>query len=134
MEHHDSTLAGHPGQYKTWELITRDYWWPRMGQDIKEYIKGCEKCQTTKKHRTKPRGYLHPHDIPTEPWQIVGTDMIGELPMAGGFNAISVYVCHFTKRIRLVPTHITINLEGMARMYRDKIFATHGLPKVFVHD
>ena len=27
-EHHDSTSAGHPGRYKTQELITRDYWWP----------------------------------------------------------------------------------------------------------
>jgi hypothetical protein len=26
--HHDSPLAGHPGQHKTRELITRDYWWP----------------------------------------------------------------------------------------------------------
>ncbi|GJF00540.1 hypothetical protein PsYK624_168330 [Phanerochaete sordida] len=27
---HDSIVAGHPGRYKTHELITRDYWWPRL--------------------------------------------------------------------------------------------------------
>ena len=27
-EHHDSHVAGHPGRYKTQELITRNYWWP----------------------------------------------------------------------------------------------------------
>lgn len=33
-EHHDSRLAGHPGQYKTHELITRNYWWPRILRDV----------------------------------------------------------------------------------------------------
>jgi hypothetical protein len=25
-EHHDSIVAGHPGRYKTQELITKNYW------------------------------------------------------------------------------------------------------------
>ena len=25
---HDSKLAGHPGRWKTLELISRNYWWP----------------------------------------------------------------------------------------------------------
>ena len=28
--HHDATDAGHPGQDKTLELITWNYWWPTM--------------------------------------------------------------------------------------------------------
>jgi hypothetical protein len=27
-KNHNSTFAGHPGRYKTAELITRNYWWP----------------------------------------------------------------------------------------------------------
>ena len=26
--HHDTPIAGHPGQWKTLELVTRNYWWP----------------------------------------------------------------------------------------------------------
>ena len=33
-EHHDSCLVGHPGQYKTHELITRNYWWPHILWDV----------------------------------------------------------------------------------------------------
>ena len=29
-DHHDNPLAGHPGCYKTQELIQRNYWWPQM--------------------------------------------------------------------------------------------------------
>src|SRR6202795_3427796 len=39
--HHDSTLAGHPGQWKTLELVSRNYWWPGMTKFIVEYGKRC---------------------------------------------------------------------------------------------
>lgn len=47
---HDRVSAGHPGRYKTHELIARDYWWPRIQGDVRIYVEGCETCQ-----RTKPR-------------------------------------------------------------------------------
>lgn len=85
-------------------------------------------------HHTKPVSKLHPHDIPTEQWEIVGTDMIGELPKAGGFDATSVFTNKFTKRLRLVLMHTTVTSEGMARIFQDWIFSLHGLPQKFVHD
>ena len=39
--HHDSLLAGHPGQEKTYELVSRNYTWPRVRQFINSYIKSC---------------------------------------------------------------------------------------------
>jgi hypothetical protein len=27
---HDTKLAGHPGRWKTLELVSRNYWWPQM--------------------------------------------------------------------------------------------------------
>ena len=46
--HHDTPLAGHPGWYKTHELITRNYWWPGIMKDIRKYVEGCKKCQRAK--------------------------------------------------------------------------------------
>jgi hypothetical protein len=37
-EHYDSIAAGHPGRYKTQELITCNYWWPYIQSDIRKYI------------------------------------------------------------------------------------------------
>jgi hypothetical protein len=47
QQFHDN-LMGHPGQWKTLELIIREYYWPGMTEFIKAYIKGCATCQTTK--------------------------------------------------------------------------------------
>ena len=45
---HLDPMAGHPGVAKTLELITREYWWPRMKEDIEKYIKACHECQINK--------------------------------------------------------------------------------------
>ena len=43
--HHDLPVAGHGGQWKMVELVTRNYWWPGVTRDVKKYVLGCDKCQ-----------------------------------------------------------------------------------------
>jgi hypothetical protein len=35
---HDSKVADHMGQDKTKELIRRNIWWPKMNEDIIQYV------------------------------------------------------------------------------------------------
>eukprot|EP00963_Diacronema_lutheri_P012973 scaffold2153_cov424-Pavlova_lutheri.AAC.1 len=39
MTTHDLPYAGHPGVHKTTELLTRQYYWPGMHEDVKSYCK-----------------------------------------------------------------------------------------------
>ena len=39
--HHDTPVAGHPGQWKTLELVTHNYWWPGINMQVKNYVSGC---------------------------------------------------------------------------------------------
>ncbi|EUC65928.1 Transposon Tf2-1 polyprotein, putative [Rhizoctonia solani AG-3 Rhs1AP] len=41
---HDALSAGHPGQLRTLELISRTYWWPSMKKSVKSYVEHCEVC------------------------------------------------------------------------------------------
>ena len=85
-EHHDSIAAGHPGRYKTQELITRDYWWPYIQADVRKYVDGCETCQRTKVHQGKLHAPLHLNEIPKYPWEHISIDIIGELPESQGYS------------------------------------------------
>ena len=38
-EHHDTPIAGHPGRDKTLELVSRNYWWPKMRQDYDSFYR-----------------------------------------------------------------------------------------------
>jgi len=44
-ENHNSVDVGYPGQQRMLELIKRNYWWPRIKEDIKKYIQGYFKYQ-----------------------------------------------------------------------------------------
>jgi hypothetical protein len=63
IQQYHHKLMGHPGEWKTIELIIRDFWWPGITTFVKAYIKGCATCQTTK---IKPlvKVPLKPNEIP----------------------------------------------------------------------
>ena len=59
--HHDTLIAGHRGQWKTVELVTRNYWWPGITKEVKRYVKGCDQCQKMKNRAEMPAGKLKPN-------------------------------------------------------------------------
>src|SRR5260370_21150282 len=46
--HHDMTLMGHLGCWKTLELVSQSYWWPGFSRYIAKYISGCDTCHHMK--------------------------------------------------------------------------------------
>jgi len=60
--------------------------------------------------------------------------MIGPLPSSNGMYAILVIVDQFMKMIRLKATMTNISSEGIAKIYRDKIWKLHGVPRTILSD
>ena len=60
---HDTKIAGHPGHWKTLELVSRNYWWPQMSRYIRQYTSTCNLCLRTKPIRQALVGKLHPLQI-----------------------------------------------------------------------
>ena len=134
QKHHDSIIAGHPGQFKTQELITCNYWWPGMQRHICSYIDGCERCQRTKTHHELPRNPLHPNRIPTQPWTHVSSDLITCLPESDGYNAILVIVDRFSKMLILIAIRDTLTTPQMAEEFQDHVWKCLGMPKQIISD
>jgi len=36
--HHDMPMGGHGGQWKTVEMVTRNFWWPGIMREVKRYV------------------------------------------------------------------------------------------------
>ena len=59
--HHDAATTGHPGQWKTLELVSCSYWWPGILWYVAAYLKGCEACNWTRTFLACPMGMLMPN-------------------------------------------------------------------------
>ena len=81
------------------ELIKRNYWWPVIKNDVKNYIQECFKCQQNKIQHMKKARELHFLEMPKGPWQEININIIRPLLRSNGKDAIVVIVDQFTKII-----------------------------------
>lgn len=134
-EHHSNVVSGHFSWSRTVDLISRQFWWPRMRQSVQDYVASCLSCQRNKSSTQRPFGLLSPLDIPDSRWHTVTMDWITDLPTSsGGFNAILVIVDKLTKYVHLVPTTKESSSEDVARLFIANVYQYHGLPKVLISD
>jgi Integrase zinc binding domain/Chromo (CHRromatin Organisation MOdifier) domain/Integrase core domain len=132
--HHDPAVAGHPGQWKTLELVSRNYWWPRISVDVKDYVKGCSLCQRSKNVHQSLAAPLKPNTVHHGPWKNITADFITGLPTSGGYDSILVVVCRHTKQAHFIGCNDTVSAEELARLYRDNVWKLHGLPDTITTD
>ena len=65
--YHDVLAAGYGGRWKIVELVTRNYWWPRVTRDVGRYIEGCDLCQRMKNRIEELAGKLKLSKAPEKP-------------------------------------------------------------------
>ena len=131
---HDSPATGHPGQARTFELVSRNYWWPGMRKYIARYVDHCHTCARSKPVRHAPFGKLRPLEVPPRPWESVSMDFVVGLPESEEVNAILVVVDRLTKMAHYIPTHDTATAEDVAKLYLENVWKLHGLPSDIISD
>ena len=132
---HDSPSAGHFGRAKTFEIVTRDFFWPRLRRFVKRYISTCDACARAKAPRHKPYGFLVPLPVPSRPWSSISMDFIVALPLSSsGNDTILVTVDRFTKMAHFSPTKTTAEAPDIAHLFLKDVYRLHGLPSDIVSD
>jgi len=97
--HYDMPVGGHRGQWKMVELVMRNFWWPGVTKEVKQYVEGYDACQYNKNRTEQPAGKLMPNSIPEKLWTHISVDFITKLPLAQGYNSILVVVDQLTKMV-----------------------------------
>ena len=132
---HDSPYVGHVGINKTTALISRYYWWPGMVDEISTYVRTCHLCQKNKARQHKPSGALQPVELPHVPWECCTMDFITQLPRTTrGHDAIFVVVDKLTKYVHIIPTTTDVNAVGVAELFVNHVFKSHGIPAKIISD
>ncbi|KIN98909.1 hypothetical protein M404DRAFT_30877 [Pisolithus tinctorius Marx 270] len=125
---HDHPLAGHFRQNRTLELIHRDYMWPNLHSDMKEFVRSCTTCGRSKTPHHHPYGLLKQLPIPERPWNSISMDFIKHLPNSDGYSAILVVVDCLSKQVVFIPTHDSVTSTELAKLFLTHVFSKHGVP------
>ncbi|KAK9416117.1 putative Reverse transcriptase [Seiridium unicorne] len=134
---HSLGPAGHPGRYKTYDLLRRTYFWPRLSRDVAAFVKGCHMCQRTKTSRVAPPGFLSPLPVPFRPWSDLSVDYVGPLPDCERngvtYKHALVVVDRLTKMRHFIPVP-----DGSAVTLADAfvtgVYRLHGTPATIISD
>ena len=70
------TVLCHPGINRTEESISQHLYWPKMRDQITNYVQACPTCQKNKR-KVKKYGWLPPKEAEAEPWDKLCIDLIG---------------------------------------------------------
>ena len=81
-EIHAVPYAGHLGYHKTLKKLQQNFYWPDHTVDVRDYVLGCEVCQSEKSVHKVPAGLLQPLQLPEEKWSDVSLDFIMGLPVS----------------------------------------------------
>ena len=116
------------------ELVTRNFWWPEVTKEVKQYVERYSTYQHNKNCTEQLAGKLMPNSIPEKLWTHILVDFITKLPLAQGYDSILVVVDQLTKMVHFILTMEKMSAEGLARLFRDNVWKLHRLPKSIISD
>ena len=130
-QYHNSNTSGHAGIEQTYQQIAKDYWWPSLRQFVWSYIQGCGICQQNKTIIQRNNLPIYPITPPetTEPFEVIGVDLIVKLPKSKGYDSILTIMDQgSTKGVILLPCKETMGTKEIATLYKECVFPYIGLP------
>ncbi|CAC5391249.1 unnamed protein product [Mytilus coruscus] len=83
---HDSPLGGHSGIQNTLDRLRDDFYFPRMGKIVTDYVASCHDCQSRKVTNLKTKAKIVPYRTPSEPFQVWQVDLFGPLKTSPNGN------------------------------------------------
>jgi len=131
-DHHDAQAVGHPGQTRTLELVSRNFYWPGQRKYVHRYVDHCDTCHRIKPIRHAPCRLLKPLELPHRPWDTISTDFITSLPTSIRKNALWVIIDRLTKMGHFVACQDTMNPEDLADHFLRQVIRPHRLPSSIV--
>ena len=110
------------------------FYWPKLHQQVKEYVRTCPVCQKNKAEHLPYPGLLEPLHVPDMAWTHISIDFIEGLPKSNGKDVILVVVDRFTKYAHFISLAHPYTVAQIVTVLTDNVFKLHGMPVVMVTD
>ena len=128
-------MSGHPGRDATMALVSRQFFWPGMSQNIRRFVRNCDVCGRTTIWRDRKKGLLKPLPIPDRVWQEISVDYMVDMPESDGCEALLVITDRLSKGTVLIPVPKgKFHATGFAELFVERYVPHHWLPSGMVSD
>lgn len=78
----DSMPTGHLGHEGTYAIVARQFFWPSMSENIRQFCRNCRDCRRNQIWRQQRQGLLKPLPVPSRIWSDISVDFIDQLPLS----------------------------------------------------
>lgn len=130
---HDDPTSGHLGFFKTYERIRPKFFWPSLYKSVHKYVSSCRMCQQ-RKPAPASAGRLQPLSQPHHPFERVGIDLFGPLPLSASGNRWIVTAIDHSTRYVVASALPTATATDIANFFIRHILLQHGAPRVLLSD
>ena len=111
------------------ELVTRNYQWPEVINNIEKYMDNCYMCQRMKNRTEAPVEKLIANKVLERLQTYLIVDFITKLLLAAGKDVILVVCDRLPKMACFVVTIEEMLAEELVRLFKDNMQKLHGLPE-----
>lgn len=130
---HDSSLTGHPGKDTMVSMILRRWFWPKLRNSVRQFIRNCDVCGRTTVWREAKAGFLRPLPIPERIGTELTIDFVTDLPASDGCTNIMVLTDRLSKDIFMFGTD-SMAAENCAKVFIDRYYRYFGFPRYLTSD
>jgi hypothetical protein len=131
---HYSQVVGHFGIKNIVEVLQKHFYWPKLRQDVDNYIRSYTTC-TIAKPTTKKQGLYTPLPTPNMPWESISVDYMSGLPSTKrGNDCVFVVVDHFSKMTIIAVYKKNITVEATTKIFFERVWVHFGIPQTIILD
>jgi len=116
------------------EIVTRDFYWKKLADWIRDYVQSCDECQHSKSPRHAKYGLLQPLEVPYAAWSSISMDFITQLRESQGKTQIMVVVDRFTKMAHFIGLYENATAKDVADTFLREVWQLHRLTTEIICD
>lgn len=131
---HDSLNTGHPGREGSLSILSREFYWSRISDMVRRFIRNCDVCGRALVWRDKKRRFLKPLPIPQRFHQELSIDFMTDLSAEKDQpRYLMVITDRLSKEVIIEPMK-SMNAESFAKRCLKGFYRFHGLPRAITSD
>jgi len=123
---HDSTMAEHSKRDVTDALLSWQFFWLKMLQNVCTFCQNCDKCCMNNSWKDCWQGFLKPLPVLKQIWQKIFINFVVDLLLSEGCTNLLIIMNHLSKEVILEPCK-NMTAEWVAQTFVWHFYWAHGL-------